>query len=543
MLYFILFLLITNCLQAKRSVERLDHSKPLQKLLLEEINRKNVPHSLTPESVKGVKVVVASPIKLTTAQIMGRAKESSPLVSAQSKQAQTLQAKTPGSISILNHFTAANYQETGQYGPSADAGKGKTQITLGSKGRIRTFLETGAIDNVLNISHDRFFSSVSNGGFTADPNIIYDPFLQRWFLFCGAGLVQLLLAMSDGDPIKDSTVWSFFVIDTVTPNPGFTTPEPYLDYPTLGLDQQALYCGVNVFDEANPNYLSSAAYVILKDSLVAEQPVVYAFRNLVNQTTHDGPFTLQGALNFDSNPMFGFFISLNQYDVLRGFSSQLLLNTVLYTMEGPVLSAPQSLAVTPYVNPLYAPALGSPETLFDPGVRLSGSHIRNGILRTVHEIGVDNTGLSVTTTTITRNAARYYGINIMTSSPIIVQQGTVFQPSANNDFNQRNFIVPSIMSNALNQVIVSATTCGAQERLNTSLTQIVNGVPGTPVLYTASTTNYFATEDWEFDPHSRWGDHTRLSIDPNDQMTFWPAGLWCHATNIWATEIAQVTAS
>ena len=55
--------------------------------------------------------------------------------------------------------------------------------------------------------------------------------------------------------------------------------------------------------------------------------------------------------------------------------------------------------------------------------------------------------------------------------------------------------------------------------------------------------NHFATEDWEFDPNSRWGDHTRLSLDPNDSVTFWPATMWCNATNTWATEIAQVVAS
>lgn len=443
---------------------------------------------------------------------------------------------------VLNHFTMANYQETGQYGPSADAGVGSTQIILGSKGRLRSFLKNGTLDNVLNISYDRFFSAVTQGGFAADPNIIFDPFSHRWFLACNGTFPSLVLAMSSEDPVTPDTVWSFFIIDSVT-NSGFDTPLPYFDYCTLGMDQQAVYIGVNVYDASDPNYLSSAVYAVLKSSLLNGGPAtVFAFRNLVDQKTKNGPFTPQPALNFDSGPQKGYFISVNLADVNAGAGRSLLLNTISFTASGATLSPAQQIPVTPFVSPLFAPALGTPEPLFDVGVRLCPAHIRNNILRVVHEIGVDNTGSSTPAINVTRNGARFYEIQLPQSPPKTITQGTIFQPSPTNDTNQRSFIVPSIMSNARGQILVGATTCGKRERLNASVTQIVNGIPGPTVLYTNSTSNYFGTEDWEFDPNNRWGDHTRVSIDPTDNITFWPAQLWCSAQNTWASEIARVQA-
>ncbi len=512
--------------------KRIDLSPDLQKLALKRIKQGS---PAIQKEIEGKRVAARPPIKITTAQIMARAQQA-----AVSRKIEMESAISTNPI-VLSQFTSANYRQTGQYGPSSEAGKGTTQIMIGQKGRVMTFLPDGTPDNVLNVSHDHFFSSVSLGGFTADPNIIFDASSGRWFLFCDGASPFLLLAMSDGDPITANTVWSFFIIDSTTPNPGFDAVLPNFDYTTLAVDTKAVYCAANVYNDTNPAYLSSAAYVILKDSLIAGQtPVIFAFRNLVDQSTYTGPFTLQGALNFDPNPTAGFFVSINLLDVLINSSQNLLINKATFTSTGVTLSAPVPVPVTPYVGPLFASALGTPEPLFDPGVRLCPAHIRNGILRVVHEIGVDNTGVSTPATVITRNAANFYEISTETLK--VLNQGRVFQPSPFNDVNQRCFLVPSIMSNALGQVIICATTCGKQERLNACVTQIKNGVPGTPLLYTDSTSNYFATEDWEFDPNSRWGDHTRVSADPND-TTFWAASLWCNATNTWATQIAHIQAS
>jgi len=501
---------------------------------------------ITQRAISPTVLTAPAPISMTTAQIMGVNPTTAPCAVGFTKKVQPNAVKA----TIVQHFTISNYNETGIYGPSADAGVGSTQVTLGSKGRVRTMCKgTGTIDNVLNVSYDRFFSCVSLGGFAADPNIIFDPFSRRWFLFCDGAFPFLILAVSGdsagngGDPITLNTQWNFFIIDSEL-NPGFDAVRPSFDYTTLGLDQNAIYCACNVFDETNPDYLSSAEYVIRKDTLFTPNPTVFAFRNLVNQVTEVGPFTPQGALNFDANPANGFFLNQNLLEVNNNNNQTLIVHTVTFPAAGVPIIIEQSINVLSFVNPLFASALGTPKPIFDPGVRLCPAHIRNSILRVVHEIGVDNTGTSTPAITVTRNGARFYAINVSSPLvPVIVNQGTLFQTSAMNDTNQRSFITPSIMSNANGQVLISATTLGTQERLNTSITFVVGNIPGTPAVYTNSTSNYFATQDWEFDPNSRWGDHTRVSLDPVDQLTFWPAGLWCSATNTWASEIAQVSAS
>ena len=178
-------------------------------------------------------------------------------------------------ITILQTFEASDYQENGQYGPSGDGSVGSTQFILGCKGRIRSFNKaTGQIDNVLNMAYDRFFSSITNGAFCADPNIVFDQINRRWFLFCNASKIaadqSIVLAMSDngngtGDPVTPQTVWKFFVVDNGA-NSGFDTSLPSFDYTNLGVDQFRVYCASDILDIGNPFYSSSAAYVITTSS-------------------------------------------------------------------------------------------------------------------------------------------------------------------------------------------------------------------------------------------------------------------------------------
>ena len=50
-----------------------------------------------------------------------------------------------------------------------------------------------------------------------------------------------MVAMSDSGIISSGTVWSFFQFTGDTTN--------FADYPTLGIDANALYIGVNIFSD------------------------------------------------------------------------------------------------------------------------------------------------------------------------------------------------------------------------------------------------------------------------------------------------------
>ncbi len=470
----------------------------------------------------------------------------------------------PGIPLIEKHFTVMDYQESGQYGPSGESSVGSKQVLVASKGRIRSFRKDGTIDNVLNLTHDSFFSPISLGGFTADPNVIFHPQWKQWIIFGGAFLESsLVLAISDSDPITPKTVWTFIKVDA-TSNQGFSNEgfgeANFFDYATLGADERAIYCAANILDFNDPNFfISAAAYVIPKSSLSCDTDApIFSWRSLRDLGPNElSPFTFQPALNFDEMPTTGYFVSNELADANVGFSSQFLVNTVTFDAQNvPTLSEPIQVTVLPYAVPFTVNALGTPVSHHISPVasfRLAPTHIRDNTLWLVCNIGVNNEGVSQLPVavppagTITRDAARFTQVDVakISSDPAnsVISEGTLFQATETNELGERSFLTPAIMSNVTGDVLIGATTCGANERLNAAVAQLVanNTAVGIPVLYTESDSDYFATEDWEFNPFARWGDHTRVSPDPSNPKLFWTAQQWCSEKNTWALEVAKVS--
>src|SRR6185295_19179166 len=109
------------------------------------------------------------------------------------------------------------------------------------------------------------------------------------------------------------------------------------DYPTLGIDANALYIGVNVFYPNNTGTLTfsnTTAYVIRKTSVLgAGQLVVTAFRNLTTNADGAGPFTPQGVDNFDPAASEGYFIGID-----KSLFGRLVIRRVTNPGGAPLLS-------------------------------------------------------------------------------------------------------------------------------------------------------------------------------------------------------------
>lgn len=159
-------------------------------------------------------------------------------------------------------FDGATLTDTGAFPPDSMGAVGPTQFVTFVNGRVRTFNKNGSADGVLNADPDVFFASVMTpvGGsvvlnFTSDPNVRYDRFTGRWFLTiidvpctnatCTTTAAnRLMIAVSDAasnGTISPSTVWTFFQFQA---DPGTN----FLDYPSLGVDVNALYVGGNMLD-------------------------------------------------------------------------------------------------------------------------------------------------------------------------------------------------------------------------------------------------------------------------------------------------------
>ena len=181
--------------------------------------------------------------------------------------------------------------QTGSFPPDSMGAVGPTQFLIFVNGRLRTFNKsTGTPDNILNADPDIFFSSVmtpvpSGINFTTDPQIRYDRLSGRWILVIidvpssssnsiGDLPNRVLIAVSDAASagvINGSTVWTYYFVQQNTVGGGNTGE--FLDYDSLGVDNNALYIGGNMFGAASGSFITTCGFVVRKSSILNGGPI------------------------------------------------------------------------------------------------------------------------------------------------------------------------------------------------------------------------------------------------------------------------------
>lgn len=454
------------------------------------------------------------------------------------------------------NFTAATLlgvNPTLAFPPDCMGDVGPSQYVVFVNGRLVSFDKTtGLADGVLNADPDVFFAPVVNGSFTSDPRIRYDRFSGRWILLIinVSTPNRILIAVSDAASngvITPSTVFTqFFIpIDSVSPPISSTC---FADYPTLGVDNQALYIGANNFcGTSSLTFNSTDGYVVRKSSILGAGPIVVTvFRGLVPTSTSAGPYTPQGVDNFDLASNEGYFLGVD-----NATFGTLMLRRVSNPGGSPSISG--NIAITTPATtsfPILVNHLGNTNgnsgRLSAIDDRLFAAVMRNGTLWTAHNLGVTNTGSA--SGTRTRNGARWYQLQGIASpgTPGFVQSGTVFQPSATNSTTERNYWIPALMVNGQGHVAMGFSTAGTNERANAATVGRLSGdAPGTmqtPVLYTNSSTAYNPPSNPGGASGRRWGDYSYTSVDPLDDMTMWTVQQFCDATNSYGVRVVQLIA-
>jgi hypothetical protein len=451
-------------------------------------------------------------------------------------------------------FNAVNGPtETGAFPPDTEAEVGPNSILVHLNGRLRSFnkgtnVVAPAADGILNVDTDVFFASImtppSAGTvtFSTDPNVKYDRISNRWFLnmidvtlstTTGATTVpnRVMLAVSDAASngnITGATVWTFYQFQ------GDATL--FTDYQSFGVDASAIYIGANMFSLAGA-FQSTKGFVIPKAPALAGSPLtVWAFSGLVATTIAAGPLSPRGVDNPDPANVgptaIGYFIGVD-----NATFNTLMMRRVTNpgsTGVAPTISANISIA-TPLSTrfPVKVPHLGNTggtngrlDALDD---RLYSAMIRNGRLWTAHNIGVNNTGVAGATNN--RNAARWYEIQNLATTPAVVQSGTLYDNNATNDANQRNYWIPTVAVSGQGHAVLGASIAGTNERVNAFVTGRQSGDtlgtmregPGGVAFpgYTASATAYNPPGDPGGAAGRRWGDYSSTVVDPLDDMTMW----------------------
>ncbi|HXJ64308.1 MAG TPA: DUF11 domain-containing protein, partial [Actinomycetota bacterium] len=450
-------------------------------------------------------------------------------------------------------FLGATLADTGAFPPDTMGAVGPTQFVVDLNGRIRSFNKTtGLADGVLNVDPDVFWASVmtpTGCNFTSDPRIRYDRLSGRWFFVMidvpncdGSASNRVMIAATNTSTITGGTVITKFQFDNSAVAPA--SAGSFADYPTLGVDSQALYIGTNVFSAVvNGPFLRTDGFVVNKASVLSGGPIVVtAFRGLATGAGA-GPFTPQGVDNYDPASNEGYFIGVD-----NALFSQLDIRRVTNPGGVPSISSnlPLTVPTTTFPDSGGVPHLGN--TLAPNGKldalddRLFAAHIRNGKLWTAHNIEVNSSG--VASSVGNRDGVRWYeltGIRSVDGSPSIVQSGTIFDNAASNP---KYYWIPSVMVSGQGHAAFGFSQAG----LNNHADAATNGRLAGDTLGTTQAVQAYTTSTFAYNPPSdpgsprRWGDYSYTSLDPLDDMTMWTIQQFTNATNSYGVQVVKLLA-
>ncbi len=450
-------------------------------------------------------------------------------------------SQTDNPQTVGTSFLGPQVSTSGYIPPDSQGDVGPTQVLACANGRITVYSKAGVVGG-LNADLDVFFSSVDNGTGTSDPHIRYDRLTSRWYVvginLPASGANRIMIARSSGPTITNTSSFTFFQFQQDAVGTPGGDLSGFADYPTLGVDKFALYIGCNMF---NPGYIGTSVWVINKANLNAGSLTVTGFHEISTSMT-EGPRTPQGVDNDDPSATEGYFVGVSNF-----FYGRVTIRRVTNPGGAPALSGNLNITVPATNAPILVRHLGAAanrrlDALED---RLFAAEIhKNKItgsitLWTAHNIEVNTSGVG--TVGGGRNGSRWYEITNLTTSPSLVQSGTVFSNVATAS-GPDNFWIPSCVMSGQGHMALAMSVAGVNRRAEISVT----GRLRTDALGTtqANTTAQTSTTSYNIEAvdGQRWGDYSQTVVDPNDDMTMWTFQEYCNANNSWGVRAIQLRA-
>jgi Bacterial Ig-like domain len=442
------------------------------------------------------------------------------------------------SFAANTSFLGAQLSESNFVPPDSMGSVGPTQVLVSVNGRIKVFDKQGNV-GALNLDDSVFWSSVRNGAGTTDPGVEYDRLSGRWIVSAvndASSNNRVMLAVSSGSTITDSSSFTFYQFAENTPPPA-GDGGLFADYPQLGVDANAVYIGVNDF--SGNTFAHSSAFVIRKSSLLGGGPIVVtAFRNLTSGGP--GPDSPQPATDMDPNVNEGYIIGPDNQ-----LTNTNLLDVRRVTNPGgtPSISGNLAITVPQTFQPLSVPAQGSGHNLDPVDNRLFEAMIGRGpdgtlSLWTAQNIKVNSLGTS--TSVGDRDGARWYQLGALSTTPSVVQSGTLFDNAASNP---SFFWIPSIAMNGQGHASLNTSVAGAAEHPEIAAsgrlaTDPANATETADITQTSTSSYNIGLQSGVL----RWGDYSQTVVDPNDNQTFWTFQEYANATNSWGLRVIKMLA-
>ena len=433
-------------------------------------------------------------------------------------------------------FDGSTFAESVYYPPDSNGAVGPTQVLMAVNGRVKVLSRTGVV-GPLNVTGDVFFNSVRNGATVFDPQVRFDPISGRWFVLSitSGNPNRIVLAVSSNETITGTGSFTFygFVQDAVAPVGDIGL---FADYCSLGVDANAVYVGCNMF--STTSFVGSSGWVIRKSSVLSGGPIVVtAFRGIVTGGGA-GPYSPRGVDNDDPTATEGYFVGAD-----NATFGTLMVRRITNPGGSPSISANMAVTVPSTTFPMNVPALGSTSPLSGVDDRLFAASMHKNTLTgvktlwTAHSFQMTTGG--VASNAGGRNGSRWYQLQNMTTTPALVQSGSLFDSAASNP---RSYWFPAVAMSGQGHMALGVSTAGAAARADVAVAGRLSGdalgATQAPTVATTSSTNY----NLQTGTSQRWGDYSASQVDPVDRMTVWTFQEWCSATNVWGVRAIELKA-
>jgi hypothetical protein len=387
--------------------------------------------------------------------------------------------------------------------PNPMGAAGPSQFVEFIHGRFAVYSKTGTL--ITSEPLDTFWSPAQPLGAAVDPRIVYDAHSGHWLASSrdtnnNRPGNNLLLAVSQ---TSDATgTWTEYKIMA-------GTGRAFIDYDTLGVDDNGVYFGMTVHDV--PTNLDSAAIFAIPKGPLLSQGVVTATKFYGIRDMLPAP---QPAFNFDT-------VGPSDLEWFVGSTSSLAniaYRTLTWNAGTPALSATSTVLSTPAFGPVVSvPSLGGTQNIATVDDRLQMAVIRNHQLWTARHVGVNSSGGA--TANPDRDAAEFLELDVSTSVASLIQSGRAFDPSTTNP---RSYIFPSVTVNGVGYMVMAFSGASATEYAGDYAT---GRLPSDPLGALQPVTQIKAGEGAYTilmgNLLNRWGDYSYTSVDPTDDRTIW----------------------
>jgi len=368
------------------------------------------------------------------------------------------------------------------------------------------------------VSYNDFFDGTgtlcdySNRG---DPTVIYDQMAGRWIIsdfgWVGSSgpYYQCIAVSQSQDPVSGG--WYFYALQA---NP--SDPNALNDYPKMATWPDAYYMSANMF---YGNVSGARVWALNRAAMLNGQPMTWVAFNLGSSYWSLFPSELRGPQPPAGSP--NYFLSLGN-NLVRLWKFHVDWNTP----GNSTFIGPTNIGVASFSQPGDIPQPSPGEMVDSLGDRLMFSlQYRNF---TTHEsLWVNHSVVSGGVVGV-----RWYELRSPGSSPVLYQQGT-YQPDST--YRWMGSLAVDKQGNMAVGYSASSTTVKPSIRY---AGRLVTDPLGTLPQGEAS---IIAGTGVQLNGVGRWGDYSKMTVDPVDDCTFWYTTEYLRASGSfnWSTRIAS----